>query len=187
MKVIIIKIIEGATGMKINIFTFLTQGLLAIVFVLCQVHSLLGATGSGYIMMNITVRDDTCTITSGASTTLDFGKILLSDFVNINTRKRATINLTCPDSTSKIKATLNGTPETTNNTYFKNMGTASVAVRVYKADTYTILSNGSSWEVNVNNKTATFSFDVVLLGTSTISDMKTGTIQIPLSVTFSYS
>lgn len=169
---------------KISII--LKKTLLSFILVIYSGGSVWGATGSAYITMSIVVRDDTCTISSGASTTLDFGKIVISDFYT-SIRKRATINLTCPDSTTKVKATLTGTPSTTNSALFKNMGTASASVRVYQADTYTTLSNGSSWEINVADKTATFKFDITLIPPVNSKDMMTGTIQIPLSIIFSYS
>ncbi|MBF7979189.1 MULTISPECIES: fimbrial protein [Rahnella] len=137
--------------------------------------------------MSITIRDDTCTIESGASTTLDFGKVDMTGFrTEGGEYKRATIKLTCPDTTTRVTATLTGTPDA-NTRLFKNAGTATVSARAYKAGTVTQLSNGTSWGLNVLNKAVTFEVDVQLLPSKESAQMQAGSIQIPLSITFSYS
>lgn len=139
------------------------------------------------ISVNAVVKAAPCTVPPAMA--INLGDYFLDKLPNGTAYQNNELILTaCPESTLKVKATFEGTTDSTNSAFYSNSGTAAgVAMQVYKTGGSGSLQNGSTYDVTIAaDRTATFKIaSRVVVTDATI--LAVGTVSTTINVTFTYS
>ncbi|EFE96716.1 fimbrial protein [Serratia odorifera] len=151
------------------------------------------ANGADPVTINITgnVKAAPCVVDGASSVPVDLGEIPAPALATVGSGsgwKPFKLNLKdCPASTTKVTAGFKGSPDATNAKLYANAGTAGTNVAIELAKEGGLwLSNGDSWQVNVNATTHAAQFPLAVQANSVKGNVGPGTISAVIQVDFTY-